>query len=177
MEAALLTLPGIRTAAVTAPVDALGGTQLVAYVVADGDPPPSASTLRARLAVDLPDPLIPTAFVYLDTMPLTAGGKVDRRALPAPGRTRPVLDVPFVAPSTPLEELLSRIWAEVLHLDRVGVRDDFLDLGGDSLRASQVVTRVQSVLPVPIPPTVLFTAPTVEAMAFAVLACLGDPAV
>jgi len=85
---------------------------------------------------------VPAMFVMLDRMPLTATGKVDRRALPRPEGIRPALETSFVAPRTPIEEQLARIWAEVLGLDRVGVHDNFLELGGDSLLATRVISRV-----------------------------------
>jgi hypothetical protein len=90
---------------------------------------------------------IPTALVLLPALPLTTTGKVDRSALPAPSRERPALDAPFVAPRPGLETVLAALWAEVLDLDRVGVDDPFLDLGGDSLRLGQIHAYLQDHLP------------------------------
>jgi len=105
----------------------------------------------------------------VDTMPLTASGKVDRRALPAPGRARPRLGMDRVAPRGPLELVVATIWADVLGLDEVGVHDPFLDLGGNSLLAMRVVSRVLEQCQVPLSPRALFDAPTVARMAEAIL--------
>jgi len=101
----------------------------------------TVSELRAHLSQKLPGYMIPSYFVSLDEIPLTLNGKVDRRALPAPDRGRPTLESAFVAPSTPAEEALGRIWAEVLRLERVGVHDNFLELGGDSILGIQIIAR------------------------------------
>ena len=174
VEAALVALPGVRTAAVVASEDALGDTHLVAYIVPAGEPAHGVTALREALAASVPDHMIPATFVRLDTMPLTTGGKVDRRALPAPPTTRPALAGPPVAPRTPLEAMLTRIWTEVLELGEIGVLDDFLELGGDSLRAGQIVARVRAEVDVPISEATLFDAPTVEAMAIQIQLSLLD---
>ena len=97
--------------------------------------------MRRGLVDTLPDYMLTSAYVVLDAFPRTETGKIDRRALPPPD---PVVDAPFVGPRTPLEELLATIWADVLGLDRVGVHDDFLELGGDSLRATRMRARAPS---------------------------------
>ncbi len=101
----------------------------------------------------------------LDSMPLTPNGKLDRTALPAPDHLRPSLDTPFVAPKGSVEELLAKIWAEVLSVDRVGVHDDFFDLGGHSLAASRVIARVIKHFRLEIPLQSLFSSPSVAEMA------------
>ena len=141
---------------------------MAAYIVASGDAAPTATSLRRTLSETLPDHMIPSSFMTLESLPLTASGKIDRLALPTPDGTRPDLDTPFLAPRTPVEEALAHIWAEVLGLDRIGVDDVFLELGGDSLRASQVVSRAIGVLGVAIPLPSLLQAPTVADMALAV---------
>jgi acyl-coenzyme A synthetase/AMP-(fatty) acid ligase len=176
VEAALVALPGVHTAAVVAREDALGGSQLTGYVVLAGEPALAVADLRSALAASVPAHMIPATFVRLDAMPLTTGGKVDRRALPPPPSTRPELAVPLVAPRTPLEALLAEIWAEVLELGTIGVLDDFLDLGGDSLRAGQIVGRVRAAVDVPITEATLLEAPTVEAMALRIQLALLDAA-
>src|SRR5262249_43745235 len=113
----------------------------------------------------LPDYMVPATFTLLDTLPLTPNGKVDRRALPAPDQMRPDLDQAFAAPRTPIEEVLAGIWAQVLGLNRVGVYDNFFDLGGHSLRATQVVSRLREVLHVELPLSCFFTAPAVADLA------------
>jgi acyl carrier protein len=109
--------------------------------------------------------MVPAAFVLLDTLPLTANGKVDREALPEPGPTRPDLEPTFVAPRTPVEETLANIWAQILGVQSVGIRDDFFDLGGHSLLATQVMSRVREALHVDLPLRTLFDAPTVAGLA------------
>jgi acyl carrier protein len=105
----------------------------------------------------------------MEALPLTPSGKVDRRALPPPDRTRPELEAAYVAPSTPLETLIAGIWAKVLGLERIGVHDQFFDLGGHSLLATQVVAQLRDTLQVEIPLRSLFEAPTIAAMAAAML--------
>ena len=95
--------------------------------------------------------MVPSAFVFLGSLPLTPTGKVDRRALPAPDRARPDLENTFVAPRTPAEEVLARVWAKVLGLERVGIHDNFLELGGHSLAATQVISRVIDIFRVELP--------------------------
>lgn len=165
IEAALLDIDGIKAAAVAGWEDAPGNKRLVAYIVPAGAHIPAVTELRRVLGDQLPDYMLPSTFITLDALPLTATGKVDRRALPSPRRTRPALESTFVAPRAPLEEKLAQLWAGVLGLDRVGVHDGFLDLGGDSLLATQVVSRVLAQLHVRVPPRALFDAPTVAAMA------------
>jgi hypothetical protein len=107
--------------------------------------------------------MVPSALVALEALPLTPNGKVDRKALPAPGR--PELEEGYVAPRTPTEEVLSRIWTQVLGLDRVGVHDNFFELGGHSLLATQVVSRLPKAFQRELPIRWLFEAPTVAQFA------------
>ncbi|MFD0305959.1 non-ribosomal peptide synthase/polyketide synthase [Streptomyces sp. NPDC127119] len=141
VEAALLALPDVTDAAVTAREHA-GRTMLVAYVVPTGENAPSADALRVRLRRTLPDHMVPTAFVALTRIPRTSGGKTDRRALPAPP-VQPDSGTPYVAPRPGAEERLAAIWAEVLGVDRVGARDNFFALGGDSILSIQIVSRAR----------------------------------
>jgi len=139
--------------------------RLVAYVVPARQPRPAAGELRGVLLKKLPEYMVPSNFVFLDALPLTPNGKVDRRALPEPGKVRPDLDTEYVAPRTPIEAELTKIWAEVLYLNRVGVHDNFFDLGGHSLTATRVVSRVLTRFQLEIPLQSLFVAPTVAEMA------------
>jgi acyl carrier protein len=109
--------------------------------------------------------MVPTAFVFLDAFPRTPNGKLDRGALPTPNESRPELERSFVAPRTPAEELLAEIWAEVLKVERVGIHDNFFDLGGHSLKATQVVSKIRGTLQVEIPLRDLFENPTVAELA------------
>ncbi|MGW5029410.1 non-ribosomal peptide synthetase, partial [Streptomyces albidoflavus] len=135
-EAALLGHPEVSRACVLAREDRPGSKYLAAYVVGTT----GAQELRAHLARSLPEYLVPSAFVLLDALPLTPNGKVDHRALPAPDRTA---GTAHTAPSTPAEETLAAIWAEVLGTERVGVHDNFFSLGGDSITSLQVVSRAR----------------------------------
>lgn len=105
-------------------------SRLVAYVVPATQPGPTTSQLRHAVAQSLPDYMVPSAFVNVDTLPINASGKVDRQALPAPGTRRPALDTEFVESRTPVERVLARIWADVLGLGQVGIHDNFAELGG-----------------------------------------------
>jgi acyl carrier protein len=167
VETALLALDAIKDAVVIA-TDRAGDKRLAAYIVPANKPPPSVAALRRALGEKLPDHMIPSAFVLLDAMPLTPNGKIDRRALPKPGKARPELQVAYEAPRTPLEEVLAGIWANVIGLDRVGIHDNFFELGGDSLLAIRVVSRVLKQFRLEIPLQSLFQSPT------ALLRGIGD---
>jgi amino acid adenylation domain-containing protein len=140
IETALLAQPGIAAAAVVLREERPADKSLVAYVAAsEGEPMPAE--LRQALAKRLPDYMVPAAFIALKSLPMTPNGKVDLRALPAPDAERSGLGIDFVAPRNPVEEVLAAVWAEVLHCERVGIHDNFFDLGGDSIRTIQVVAR------------------------------------
>ncbi|SDM57636.1 non-ribosomal peptide synthetase [Allokutzneria albata] len=158
VEAVLVGHPAVREVAAVA-----RSNRLIAYVVAGNA---DAATLRSFAAESLPAHLVPSAFVPMDALPLTPNGKIDRRALPAPDG---YLDsgTTYVAPSSRAESVLADIWAEVLGVPRVGVRDNFFDLGGDSILSIQVISRIRSALAVDISPRALFTTPTVEGLAAA----------
>ncbi len=142
IEAALSRLTTVRDAVVVARDDASGDKRLVAYVAVKDGAEPAAAAMRAALGRDLPDYMIPSAFVFLDTLPLTRNGKVDRKALPAPDGDAQT-ELGYVAPRTPIEERLCLIWAEVLGLERVGAEDNFFELGGHSLLAVTLVERMR----------------------------------
>jgi len=139
--------------------------RLVAYAVPNQKPMPTVSELQVFLKEKLPDYMVPSAFIVLDDIPLTASGKVDRSALPAPEWSRDVLEAEYIAPRTPVEEVLATIWSQVLGVERVGVHDNFFELGGHSLLATQVISRVRDTLQVEIPLRVIFDSPTVAGMA------------
>ncbi|HXO18741.1 MAG TPA: amino acid adenylation domain-containing protein, partial [Thermoanaerobaculia bacterium] len=165
VEAALLRHPTIAEAAVVAREDVPGDRRLVAYVVGQ-EREPEAAELRDFLSRSLPAWLLPSAYVATAALPRTASGKVSRRALAAlPAPEREAREEGFVAPRTPVEELLAGIWEEVLRVERVGVGDSFFDLGGHSLLATQVLSRVQESLGVEVPIHHLFERPTLAALA------------
>ncbi len=163
VEAALLALAEIREAVVILDGEGDDG-RLVAYVVASR-PPPTVSQLRRALAATLPDHMQPAAFVFMDALPVAESGKLARRALPRPPRSRPCLDAAMVAPRTPIEAAVARCWADVLDLDAVGVHDNFMELGGDSLQAGRIVAHLANAFALELSPESLLAAPTVEAMA------------
>jgi acyl carrier protein len=123
--------------------------------------------------------MIPSTFVFLDKLPTAPNGKVHRAFLPAPGNQRPRLDTPFVSPGPPVEKALAVIWREVLSIDQVGVNDHFMDLGGNSLLAAQVISRVIQEFRVELPLRSLMEAPTIADMALLITENRGkdmDPA-
>jgi len=142
IEAVLTRAPGVRRVVVTAREDEPGGgKRLVAYIVANATDAPSADALRRAVGQSLPDYMVPSAFVFLDSLPLSPNGKVDVRALPAPGGERQGIATPYEAPRDPVEERLTALWAEVLRVPRVGIHDDFFALGGDSIQSIQISVR------------------------------------
>jgi hypothetical protein len=165
VEAALVRHEGVGEAAVLA-----RGDRLIAYVTPGRQPLPTAGELRRALGQSLPNYMVPTTFVTLDALSVTPFGKIDRAALPDPGRRRPATLPPPLAPRTPVETIVAGIWADVLELDVVGVHDDFLDLGGHSLSAAQIAQRVLQSLQVDVSVSVLIEAPTVAGMALVVVA-------
>lgn len=164
IEARLLQHPSVQEAAVRL-WQAGGEAQLVAYV----RPAPGASVdspaVLQHLRLHLPAYMIPSQLVVLEDMPRTANGKLDRKALPAPGAAQRSAAVAFVAPRTPLEQRLAELWQEVLGVPRVGVLDSFFDLGGHSLKAVQLLARVQEAWAVELSLRTLFQHPTLEEMA------------
>jgi len=176
VEGALRSMVSIREAVVTVQEDKPGDKRLVAYdkrlvayIVAAGNAAVSVSEVRRFAEQKLPPLMVPSRFVVLDALPLTPTGKVNRRDLPDPGKSRPELDIPFVAPRTPVEQELSQIWAKVLSLEQVGIHDSFIDLGGHSLAATQVVSQVIKTFQVELPLRSLFDAPTVAEMAVVIV--------
>jgi amino acid adenylation domain-containing protein len=165
IEAALRLYPNVQASAVAAWTDEASHTQLVAYVVAAEEPAPVPAELRAMLQTRLPDYMLPAIFVLLYALPLTPNGKLDRRALPPPQDLLTALDDAYIAPRTPTEELLAAIWMEVLGRTRIGVHDNFFDLGGHSLIVTQVMSRIRKALQVDLPVRDLFEAPTIAELA------------
>jgi amino acid adenylation domain-containing protein len=172
VEAALTEHPGVREAFVMAREDEPGDRRLAAYVVPAAGPERAsaggedaaldAEALRAHLRARLPEHMVPSAVVVLDSLPLNLNGKVDRGRLPAPvyaSRER------YAAPATPVEERLAEVWAQVLGVERVGRNDGFFELGGHSLLAMRLVSRVREALRVELPLRALFEGPTVAQVA------------
>ena len=167
IEAALIQHPDIAEAAVVM------GEELVAYLVAANDTVPSMGQLRQFLRQTLPDYMLPDRAATLDALPRTPNGKLDRRSLPDPDRTRSS-DREFVAPRTPTETALADIWAQVLNLEAIGIRDNFFELGGHSLSATQVSARVRERFGVELPLQDFFAEPTVAHLADCLDRCQTD---
>ncbi len=165
IETALRSHSSLKEAVVTTCEDAAGRKKLIAYFVPGAGANPSVGDLLGFLKAKLPPYMVPAAFVRLDAMPMTPAGKVDRRNLPEPGRGRPDLSSPFVAARTPMEEVIARIWEQVLGLEGIGVHDNFFDLGGHSLLAGQVISQIRETLKMETPIATLFTFQTVASLA------------
>jgi amino acid adenylation domain-containing protein len=168
IEAGLEQHPTVLQAVVGAREETPGETRLTAYLVADPASRPAIGALQRFLRQRVPVHMVPSAWIWLDALPLTPSGKVDRRALPRPDQAQPWLGEARVAPRTPTEEVLAGIWATVLGVEEVGVHDNFFDLGGHSLMAVQVMSRLWDSWQVDVPLRTLFEAPTVAGLALAV---------
>ncbi|MDF2629023.1 MAG: hybrid, partial [Symbiobacteriaceae bacterium] len=162
IETTLKLAEGVQAAAVIVREDQPGRRQLVAYVVPDEGRQVVSDALRSFLQKQLPDYMVPAAFVLLPALPLTPNGKVDRKALPAPEGGADANE--YVAPRTPREEIMAGIWCEVLGVSRVGVHDSFFELGGHSLLATRLTSRIRTVFGAELPVRSLFAAPTVAGL-------------
>ncbi len=166
VEAALETHPGVRQSVVVTRPGADGEARLLGYVVGEaGAAAPGLEELRSYLKERLPEYMVPALFGVLEQLPLTPNGKVDRQGLPELGAERPALAQEYVAPRTPLEQLLSAMWGETLGQERIGVHDNFFELGGDSIRAAVFVNRLQERLGELVHVVAMFDSPTVAALA------------
>jgi amino acid adenylation domain-containing protein len=165
IESVLREHESVNEAVVIALEDKGNEKRLAAYVVTAQGASRNISELRNSLKERLPDYMIPSAFVYLDALPLTSHGKIDRRALPAPDAERPALAEAFIAPRTPTEKSLASIWTKLLGINRVGINDNYFELGGDSLLATQLVSQLRGVFEVELPLVNLFQYPTLAELA------------
>jgi amino acid adenylation domain-containing protein len=159
--------PAVREAVVMAREDRPGNKQLVAYITANRQATLSVSGLRSFLREQLPDYMVPSAFVILGALPLTPNGKIDRKALPAPDPAQVVGQEDFVAPRSSLEQLLAEIWTDLLGIEQVSAHDNFFELGGHSLLATQLLSRLQKTLPVKLALRTVFESPTIAKLAAA----------
>ena len=173
IESVISLYPGIREVVVIAREDKPGDKKLVAYYCAVQEIAHDA--LRAHMKVRLPDYMVPAAFIRMDALPLTSNGKVDRRALPAPDVSRACRKDTYVAPRTPAEQTLARIWGDVLGIEAPGIHDNFFELGGDSILSIQVISRARQA-GLAITPRELFQSPTVAELAAAAPQAANVPA-
>jgi amino acid adenylation domain-containing protein len=168
IEAIVEEHPQVRDAVVVVREDTPGDKRLVAYIVADQAPALEANHLLSLIKEKLPEYMVPQALVFMDELPLTSNGKVDRGALPLPERDRLAMERNFVAPRTTIEDMLAGIWADVLKVERVGIYNNFFELGGHSLLATQVISRIRHLFQVDVSLRALFESPTVAGLAASV---------
>ncbi|MFY0563639.1 amino acid adenylation domain-containing protein [Archangium lansingense] len=186
IEAVLAQHPSVRQSVVLAREDKPGDKQLVAYVVPISPLPPgegrgegisspglNLADLRAFLQRKLPEYLVPTAFVPMETLPLNTSGKVDRKALPAPEGAN-LARRPYIAPGDDVERKLAELWSKLLGVEKVGAEDHFFELGGHSLLATQVASRIRATFGVELPLRAVFEAPTLSALATRIRAASGS---
>jgi amino acid adenylation domain-containing protein len=165
IEAALSEYPQVLQSVVIVREDKPEHKYVAAYFVPSGDEVPTAFTLRNFLKERLPEYMIPAAFVSLEAIPLTANGKVDRRGLPVPQQAQSSSDQSYVAPRTPTEHTLARLWGDILNNKRVGIYDDFFELGGHSLLAARLTSQIRKAFGIELPLTTVFEERTVAGLA------------
>ncbi|MCJ9734795.1 amino acid adenylation domain-containing protein, partial [Bradyrhizobium sp. PRIMUS42] len=168
IEATLLRHDGVKDAVVIAREDSPGDKRLVAYVTAADGAALETGELREHLKLRLPDYMVPSAFMVLEALPLTPNGKIDRKALPSVGGS--MVRGSYVAPRSATEEVLARIWGEVLGLERVGAQDNFFELGGHSLLAMRMSARLNEAFGVELPLRTLFETPVLSGLAEQIVA-------
>jgi amino acid adenylation domain-containing protein len=169
IETVLGEHPLVREVAVVAREDAPGDKRIAAYIVPRVGDAPAISDLRNHMKRRLPDYMLPSIFVVLESMPLTETGKIDRESLPAPEQSRPALEQSYAAPATALENIVAGIFGEVLKIERVGVCDNFFELGGHSLLATRVVSKIRQIFAIELQVRKLFEEPTVNGLASVIL--------
>ncbi|MBD2726435.1 amino acid adenylation domain-containing protein [Nostoc sp. FACHB-892] len=175
IEAILSQYPTVQKTVVIIREDNPGDKRLVAYIVSNDIL--QISEIRNFLKDKLPVYMIPSAFVQLDTLPLTPNGKIDRKALPAAVKSNLELEDSFVAPRTAVEEILARIWAKILRVEKVGIHDNFFEIGGHSLLVTQVISRIRETFRMELPLRSLFESPTVEKLAQTIIAKEAKPGI
>ncbi|MGJ5676048.1 MAG: non-ribosomal peptide synthetase [Nostochopsis sp.] len=156
--------PNVRENIVIIQQEEPDNLQLVAYVVPKTEPVPSISELRNFLKEKLPDHMLPSAFVMLENLPLAPSGKVDRKALPKPDNLRPILETAYVLPRNEMEHTIADIWQRILKVDKVGIQDNFFDLGGHSLNVLQVYSKLRELFKPDLAITDLFKYPTISSI-------------
>ncbi|NIM13046.1 MAG: amino acid adenylation domain-containing protein, partial [Candidatus Aminicenantes bacterium] len=165
IESGLMALSGIKEAVVTVRSGEEGETYLCAYVVPKKDSDVNVSLLRQELSSRLPGYMIPSYFVEIEQIPLTSSNKVNRRALPEPETSRPQLESAFLESATGMEKLIAETWQDALKLDKIGVNDNFFDLGGNSISLVKVIVKLRRILNIKIPTVMMLRYPTVHLLA------------
>jgi amino acid adenylation domain-containing protein len=174
IESALVEHPTVQQAVVLVRQHPSGEKFLAAYLVSRAEQTTSPGELREFLRLRLPDFMLPTAFVFMAALPLTSNGKVDRRALPEPGAVGQAADRPLPEPGSAFEQVLLRIWMDVLGVTQIGFQDNFFDLGGHSLLAFRLMNRIEELFDSDLSLTILFSAPTFVDFAGTVLENMAD---
>jgi len=169
IETMLSQHPAVHQAVVVAREDVPGDKRLVAYVVLRENQTAMANELKSHVMKEVPDYMVPSTFVLLETLPLTPNGKIDRRALPPPEPSRSTAEEPYVAPRLPLHHQLVQIWEDLLGVHPIGINDDFFDLGGHSLLATRMIDRIAQVYGKKLPLSTLFAGATIEHLATALM--------
>lgn len=165
IEAALLEHQGVQESVVVLQEDVSSNQRLVAYIVLNAELSTSISELSQFLKQKLPEYMVPSAYIQLDALPLTSNGKIDRKAFAVVEEFRPELEVTYVPPTTEVEQTIAAVWQEVLHLEKVGIHDNFFDIGGHSLLIAQVHSQLQELLPQDLSMIELLEHPTINSLA------------
>jgi amino acid adenylation domain-containing protein len=165
IEAIISQYLGVRETVVIVSEDSANSQRIIAYVVPQKEQTLAISELRSFLKSKLPNYMIPAVFIILEAIPLTANGKVDRKALPTLNIVRPELEKTYIEPQTKVEKELANIWAEVLNLEKIEINENFFELGGHSLLATQVISRIHKTFDIELPLRRLFEFPTVTQLA------------
>jgi len=169
IEAVLNQHPSVATSVVILREDVPGNQNLVAYATLKPEQTETIDSLRQAVKSQLPGYMVPSAFVELKTLPLTSNGKINRNILPIPDWTRLEPEKTFVAPRSPLEEAIAQIWSQLLSIERIGIHDNFFDLGGHSLIATQLASRLRESFQVELPLRSIFEFPTIAELAVAIV--------
>ena len=168
IETVLRRHPSIQETAVTTRQLNCDDVVVIAYIVPRNENGPTTEELRRHVRQNLPDYMVPSLFVFLETLPVTSGGKLNRAALPDPAHNCPQLNNCFVDGRTLIETTLADIWVDILEIAPTGVKDNFFDLGGNSLSAMRIASRIREIFQIDIPVSVFFDSPTIEALALVI---------
>lgn len=165
VEMQLRHVEGVRQVVVVAVPHQMRSSRLIAYIEPDIQNVPSIQSIQSSLLEKLPEYMLPSRYIFLNQLPINASGKIDRLALPEPGSDRPDLDTPYAKPGNSMEKELAAIWSEVLGIEEIGIDDDFVQLGGDSLAAAQIFMMAEEFVNLKFPPAILINSPTIRQLA------------